>query len=60
MITTHSGSFKWPGRDATVTLYAYDENGDLMNRTTLTKVKTDAAGMLTITVPPNGMVIAEL
>ncbi len=60
LITTHSGSFKWPGRDATVTLYAYDENGDLMNRTTLTKVKTDAAGMLTITVPPNGMVIAEL
>ena len=60
LITTHSGAFDWPGRDATVVLYAYDKKGDLMERGNLPKVQVDANGPLKITVPSGGMVIAEI
>ena len=60
LITTHSGAFDWPGRKAAIVLYAYDKNGDLMNRKDLPEVQADAGGQLKITVPPDGMVIAEI
>ena len=60
LITTHSGDFDWPDRDATVTLYAYDENGDLLRRANLPSLKVRATDRLTIAVPKAGLVIAEI
>lgn len=60
LIATRSGAFGWPGRDASVTLYAYDEKGDLMHRDALPQVKANASGSLDIAVPPQGLVIAEV
>ncbi len=60
LITTHSGTFDWPGRETTVVLYAYDKNGDLMERGNLPRVQIGAHHPLAITVPPGGMVIAEI
>ena len=59
LVATRSGEFDWPGRDAAVTLYAYDGNGDLMDRQNLPQVQVNAARPLDITVPPKGLVIAE-
>jgi len=60
LITIHSGEFNWPGHKATVTVYAYDENGDLLNRGNLPHLKVRATGTLRITVPQGGLVIAEI
>ena len=60
LITTHSGEFNWPGHGATVVLYVYNQEGDLMDRENLPTVETDPMGLLMITVPPEGMVIAEI
>ena len=60
LITTHSGEFDWPGRNAAVALYVYDKNGDLMDRENLPRIKPDSDGGIKITVPENGLVIAEI
>jgi hypothetical protein len=58
LITAKTGSFDWPGRAASVRLYVYDEKGDLTGKDTV--VKTEAGKPLTLTVPKDGMVIAEI
>jgi hypothetical protein len=58
LITTKSGAFDWPGRAASVRLYVYDEKGDLTGKDTL--LKAEAVKPLALTVPKDGMVIAEI
>jgi hypothetical protein len=58
LITTKSGSFDWPGRAASVRLYIYDEKGDLTGKDTV--LKAEAGKSLTLTVPKDGLVIAEI
>lgn len=60
LIATRSGEYDWPGADAVVTLYRYDANGDLMDRDELPQVQTETDSPLKITVPADGMVIAEI
>ena len=60
LITTHSGTFHWPGRDGRATLYMYDRNGELMNRENLPQIRTVADRPLKLIVPPEGLVIAEI
>jgi hypothetical protein len=57
LITTQSGSFNWPGHAASVRLYIYDEKGDLTGKDTV--VKTETGKPLALTVPKDGLVIAE-
>jgi hypothetical protein len=58
LITTQGGSFNWPGRAASVRLYIYDEKGDLAGKDTV--LKTEAGKPLALTVPKDGLVIAEV
>ena len=58
LITTKSGSFDWPGRAASVRLYVYDEKGDLTGKDTV--LKAEVGKPLPLTVPKDGMVIAEI
>ena len=57
-ITRHSGTFIWKGVDnADVTLYIYNETGDRIKAGSKGKVVN---GKITLDVPENGMIIAEL
>ncbi|MBQ9786738.1 MAG: hypothetical protein IJW33_01025 [Lentisphaeria bacterium] len=57
-ITRSSGTFTWKGVDnADVKLYIYDETGDRIKAGSKGKVVN---GKITLTVPENGLVIAEL
>ncbi len=58
LITTSSGSYRWPGREATIRLYTYDANGDLLDRDKV--VKISAENSLPVEVLPNGLTIAEV
>jgi hypothetical protein len=58
LITTKTGSFDWPGRAASVRLYIYDEKGDLTGKDTV--LKAEAGKPLALTVPKDGLVIAEI
>jgi hypothetical protein len=63
LITTKAGTFDWPGRAASVRLYVYDEKGDLAGKDTVSYgscIKTEAGKPLTLTVPKDGLVIAEI
>ena len=57
-ITRDSGTFTWKGVDnAEVKLYIYDETGDRIKAGSKGKVVN---GKITLDVPVNGMIIAEL
>ena len=56
LITSKSGDFNWPGRQAQARMYVYDANGDLKSK----DVATLAAGANRIDVAAGELVIAEL
>jgi hypothetical protein len=58
LITTASGSYHWPGREATVRFYTYDANGDLLDRDKV--VAVGAGDSLPVEVLPEGLTIAEV
>jgi len=58
LITTSSGSYRWPAREATVRFYTYDANGDLLDRDKVVKVGVDDS--LQVDVPSDGLTIAEV
>ncbi len=58
LITTSSGSYRWPAREATVRFYTYDANGDLLDGDKVVKVGVDDS--LQVDVPSDGLTIAEV
>lgn len=58
LITSKSGAFDWPGRAASVRLYEYDAQGDLIRKDSVLKLAADQA--LKLTIPKDGLVIAEI
>lgn len=58
LITSVSGEFPWPGREAKVRLLRYDAQGSLTKGDQT--VDSPATENLAITVPDGGLVIAEL
>ena len=56
LITSKSGVFEWPGKQARARMYVYDSNGDLKSK----DLATLTAGENRIEVTPGELVIAEL
>ncbi|MCC6442589.1 MAG: hypothetical protein IT210_03915 [Armatimonadetes bacterium] len=58
LITSASGSFRWPGRPAQVRLYRYDAAGKLIDKEKV--IQTAAGRPFQVEVPEKGLVIAEM
>jgi len=58
LIATVSGDYDWPGRDADIRLYRYDADGKRMAWDA--QLRQTAGRKLTLAVPKNGLVIAEI